>query len=72
MARADLWVYNAENFCVSVFNQVSPIFHLRGGKIKKKVFWAYLVCTIEMSTADVECETEWHQNVLPLWREDHL
>ena len=38
MAGTDIWVYNAENFCVSVFNQVSPIFHLRGGKIKKKVF----------------------------------
>ena len=33
-ATADLWVYNAENFCVSFFNQVTSIFHLRGGKIK--------------------------------------
>ena len=38
VATADLWVYNAENFCVSFFNQVTSIFHLRGGKIKKKVF----------------------------------
>ena len=42
VATADLWVYNAENFCVSFFNQVTSIFHLRGGKIKKK-FWAYLL-----------------------------
>ena len=38
VATADLWVYNAENFCVSFFNQVTSIFHLRGGKIKKKFF----------------------------------
>ena len=43
VARADLWVYNAENFCVSFFTQVTFIFHLRGGEIKKKFFWAYLV-----------------------------
>ena len=43
MAQADLWVYNAEIFCVSFFNQVTIIFHLRGGKIKKSFFWAYLV-----------------------------
>ena len=35
MARADLWVYNAENFCVSFFYQVTSIFHLRRGGIKK-------------------------------------
>ena len=33
------WVYNAENFCVSFFNQVASIFHLRGGEIKKKSFF---------------------------------
>ena len=38
VATADLWVYNAENFCVSFFNQVASTFHLRGGKIKKNVF----------------------------------
>ena len=38
VATADLRVYNAENFCVSFFNQVAPIFHLREGKIKKKFF----------------------------------
>ena len=42
VATADLWVYNAENFCVSFFNQVTSIFHLRGGKIRKSFFWAYL------------------------------
>ena len=38
VATTDLWVYNAENFCVSFFYHVTFIFHLRGGKIKKKVF----------------------------------
>ena len=38
MATADLWVYNAENLCVSFFYQVTFIFHLRGGKIQKKFF----------------------------------
>ena len=42
MATADLWVYNAE-ICVSFFNQVTCIFYLRGGKIKKRFFWAYLL-----------------------------
>ena len=32
MAGADLWVYNAENFCVSRFDQVASIF--QGGEIK--------------------------------------
>ena len=36
VATADLWVYNAENFCVSFFNQVTSIFHLRG---EKKKIW---------------------------------
>ena len=40
VARADLWVYDAENFCVSFFNQVASIFHLQG---EKKFFWAYLL-----------------------------
>ena len=35
VARADLLVYNAENFCVSIFNQVASIFHFGEGKIKK-------------------------------------
>ena len=35
VARADLWVYNAKNFCVSFFNQVASIFHFGEGKIKK-------------------------------------
>ena len=44
VARTDLWVYNAENLCVSFFNQVAYIFHLRGGKIKKVYFGpAYIV-----------------------------
>ena len=38
MATTDLWVYNAENLCVSFFYQVTFIFHLRGGKNKKKKF----------------------------------
>ena len=38
VASADLWVYNAENLCVSFFYQVTSIFHLRGGEIKKKFF----------------------------------
>ena len=38
MATADLWVHNAENYCVSFFNQVIFIFHLRGGEIKKSFF----------------------------------
>ena len=41
-ATADLWVYNAENVCVSFFYKVTSIFHLRGGEIKKKFFWDYL------------------------------
>ena len=35
VATADLWNYNAENFCVLFFNQVIFIFHIWGGKIKK-------------------------------------
>ena len=31
VAGVDLWVYNAENFCVLFFNQVASIFHLGGG-----------------------------------------
>ena len=46
VARADLWVYNAENLCVSFFYQVTSIFHLRGGKINKRYFWAYLMMII--------------------------
>ena len=42
VATVDLWVYDSEIFCVSLFNQVTSIFHLRGGKIKKKFFWAYV------------------------------
>ena len=38
VATTDLWVYNAENLCVSFFYQVTSIFHLRGGEIKKKFF----------------------------------
>ena len=45
VATVDLWVYNSENFCVSLFNQVTSIFHLRGGKIKKKFGGAYLMHT---------------------------
>ena len=43
VATADLWVYNAENLCVSFFYQVTSIFHLQGGGNKKKYFWAYLM-----------------------------
>ena len=39
VATADLWVYDAENLCVSFFYQVTSVFHLRGGKIKKRVFF---------------------------------
>ena len=35
VARANLWVYDAENLCVTFFNQFASIFHLRGGEIKK-------------------------------------
>ena len=48
VATADLWVYNAENCCVSFSYQVTSIFHLRGGKIKKKFFWAYLLGMIKI------------------------
>ena len=47
VATADLLVYNAEILCVSFFNQVTSIFHLRGGKIKKSFFWAYLAYTYD-------------------------
>ena len=47
VAGADLWVYNAENLCVSIFNQVASIFHLRGGKIKKQVSLGLLVHTLK-------------------------
>ena len=33
VAGTDLWVYNAENLCVSFFNQVASIFHF-GGETK--------------------------------------
>ena len=33
----------------SFFNQVTSIFHLRGGKIKKSFFWAYLINTHYLS-----------------------
>ena len=49
VATTDLWVYNAENLCVSFFYQVTFIFHLRGKKIPKKFFWAYLVSGIRWS-----------------------
>ena len=42
VAGVDLWVYNAEIFCVSFLNQVASIFHLRGGEIKNKFFLAHL------------------------------
>ena len=44
VARTDLWVYNAENLCVSFFNQVASIFYLGGGKIKR--IGAYLIIII--------------------------
>ena len=37
VAGTDLWVYNAENLCVSFFNQVASIFCLLGKEIKKKL-----------------------------------
>ena len=44
MARTDLWVYNAENLCVSFFNQVASIFHLACTSLQlshpKYEFWA--------------------------------
>ena len=52
VATADLLVYNAEKILslfflyFSFFNQVTSIFHLRGGKIKKKN-WAYLAYTYD-------------------------
>ena len=39
VATADLWVSNAEHFCVSFFNQVTSIFHLWGGGESKKSFF---------------------------------
>ena len=51
VATADLWVYNAEKILslfflyFSFFNQVTSIFHLRGGEIKKN--WAYLAYTYD-------------------------
>ena len=53
VATADLLVYNAEKILslfflyFSFFNQVTSIFHLRGGKIKKSFFWAYLAYTYD-------------------------
>ena len=63
VATADLWVYNAEKFLslifiFFIFNQVTSIFHLRGGEIKKEVFLAYLVymCVVVCITVVVwEC-----------------
>ena len=52
VATADVLVYNAEKILslfflyFSFFNQVTSIFHLRGGEIKKKVF-------LGLPTADV-------------------
>ena len=37
MATADLWVYNAENLCVSFFYQVASLFTYEGGGEIKKV-----------------------------------
>ena len=53
VATADLLVYNAEKILslfflyFSFFNQVTSIFHLRGGKIKNQFFWAYLAYTYD-------------------------
>ena len=55
VAIADLWVYNAENFCVSFFNQVTSIFHLRvtRGENKKKFF---LGLPIVHGDGDSDCD----------------
>ena len=47
VATANLWVYNAENFCVSFFNQFASIFTYEGGKSKKK-FLAYLMIRVTL------------------------
>ena len=46
VATADLWVYNAENLCVSFFNQVASIFHLEGEEIKKSFLGLPILYTI--------------------------
>ena len=38
VAWPHLWVYNAEHFCLSFFNQVTSIFHLWGGGNQRQVF----------------------------------
>ena len=43
VTTADLWVYNAENFCVTFFTKLHPFFAYEGGKSKKSFFWAYLL-----------------------------
>ena len=55
MATAGLWVYNAENLCVSFFNRVVSKFHLEGGGNKKKLSLGlpitYFVFVFVFSTA---------------------
>ena len=74
VATADLWVYNAENFCVSFFNQVTSIFHLQGGKIKKKFFWAYLmymIMTMGQSGHSEEDGQLWWRNLDACYRRNY-
>ena len=50
MARADLSVYNIENFCV----KLHPFFTYKGGGDKKKFFWAYLITNVRHWVKEVE------------------
>ena len=70
VATADLWVYNAENFCVSSFNQVTSliahacIFHLRVGKIQKKFFWGLPIAqSLMQNTWKGEGKCDWNLNL---------
>ena len=75
VATADLWVYNAENLCVSFFYQVTSIFHLRGGEIKKSFFgptyYAMLKkCSIKLDIFSTDrCrELFWRENWATGWK----
>ena len=69
MACADLWVYNAENFCVSCFDQVASIFHLGGGNKKNYLgptfSPAHLEPELELFGVDVDNDDFSHHHLAP-------
>ena len=56
VAGTDLWVHDTESFCVFFFNQVASIFHLGGGKIKKKIGPTCLASAVSQSVSELVSE----------------